>query len=161
YVGKAPLSGSDDMKLAATLRENGRPVHDRPTAIAAATQREPAKRVTVASADPSFAPNLLDSTPMAQRGRVVREEAETAEAEPVVAGNRYVLASHQRPGAVESAPIQPAPAPRQVAAAAPTQDSLAPRNLGVLHTSAPSPVSAYAPARYDGSAGLMSGRGLY
>ena len=166
YVGKAPLSGSDDVKLAATLRENGRPVHDRPTAIAAAQPREPAReptrRVAVASADSSFAPNLLDSTPMAQRGRVAREEAEAAEAEPVVAGNRYVLASHQRPGAVESAAIsQPAPAPRQVAAVAPATDSLAPRNLGVLHTSAPSPVSAYAPARYDGSAGLMSGRGLY
>lgn len=162
YVGKAPLAGSDDMKLAATLRENGRPVNEGQTAIAAVRQpaREPTRRVAVASADSSFAPSLLDSTPMAQRGRVAREEAETAEAEPVVAGNRYVLASHQRPGAVESAPISQ-PAPRQVAAAVPSQDNLAPRNLGVLHTSAPSPVSAYAPVRYDGSAGLMSGRGLY
>lgn len=177
YVGKAPLSGSDDMKLAATLRENGRPVHDRPTAIAAMREpaREPTKRVAVASADPSFAPSLLDSRPMAQRPAVAREEAEPAQseqAEPAMAGNRYVLASHSRPGAVESAPIsQPMPAPRQMAAqvaaqvAAPTQNSLAPRNLGVLHTSssspASSPVSAYAPTRYDGSAGLMSGRGLY
>ncbi|MBN9051783.1 MAG: septal ring lytic transglycosylase RlpA family protein [Rhizobiales bacterium] len=164
YVGKAPLAGSDDMKLAATLRENGRPVHDRPTAVAVAAPREPAKRVAVASADPSFAPSLLDSRPMAQRPAVAREEAETAEAEPVVAGNRYVLASHSRPGAVETAPISQ-PAPRRVAAVAAPQNPLAPRNLGVLHTSspssAPSPVSAYAPARYDGSAGLMSGRGLY
>ena len=112
---------------------------------------------------------------MAQRPAVAREEAEPAQseqAEPAMAGNRYVLASHSRPGAVESAPIsQPMPAPRQMAAqvaaqvAAPTQNSLAPRNLGVLHTSssspASSPVSAYAPTRYDGSAGLMSGRGLY
>lgn len=164
YVGKAPLAGSDDMKLASTLRENGRPVHDRPTAVAAVQPREPAKRVAVASADPSFAPSLLDSRPMAQRPAVAREEAETAEAEPVVAGNRYVLASHSRPGAVETAPIGQ-PAPRQVAAVAAPQNPLAPRNLGVLHTpspsSAPSPVSAYAPTRYDGSAGLMSGRGLY
>jgi len=154
YVGKAPLSGSDDTKLAATLRENGRPLDQRPTAIAAVKpDPEPQRRhAVVASADPAFAPELLDSTPIAQAPSPPRRDA-------VHAGNRYVLAAEdERPshggavampsGAVRSARLEPPP---------PTPADLAPRSLGTL----PAPVSAYAAPRYDGGAGLMSGRGLY
>lgn len=168
YVGKAPLSGSDDTKLAATLRENGHPLDSRPTAIAAAkpeTMPEPRPqrgRTVVASADPTFAPDLLDATPIAQTPAPPQREA-------VRAGNRYVLASAgERPAhdiaGVATMPVRiPQPAVRSArldappAPPAPSAQSLAPRSLGTL----PAPVSAYAAPRYDGAAGLMSGRGLY
>jgi len=158
YVGKAPLEGSSDSKLAATLRENGRPLHDSPTMVASA-QRKP-KQAVVASANGDFTPELFDATPIANtptRGETVR------------AGNRYVLAATDTseriaaPTARHAMPPPPVPpeAPVRTATAAtqhaPSQESLAPRSLGTLTTS----VSAYAAPRYDGSAGLMSGRGLY
>jgi rare lipoprotein A len=50
YIGRAPLTGSDDGKLAATLRDHG---------------RDPGSDVKVASAD-SFAPAYFDAKPMAR-----------------------------------------------------------------------------------------------
>jgi rare lipoprotein A len=156
YVGKAPLSGSNDAKLEATLRENGRPLLDKPTMVAS-LQRHPKATVTSASAD--YAPGLFDSTPIAHT---------PTRGETVKAGNRYVLAAandasspttpapHRAAVAAAEAPIRTASAPAAVQNA-PSRESLAPRSLGTLTT----PVSAYAAPRYDGSAGLMSGRGLY
>ena len=160
YVGKAPLTGSNDAKLEATLRENGRPLNGHQPTMVASVQKstqqsaERKAKTVVASANNDFTPDLLDATPIANTP--VRRPA-------VTAGNRYVLAE-------EPAPVAAAPMPQRTAVAAiaaveprsvPSRDALAPRSLGTLTTSVTSPVSAYAAPRYDGGAGLMSGRGLY
>jgi rare lipoprotein A len=124
YVGRAPLAGSDETKLMATLRD-----HDRP---------ETAKPVMVASNKP-FAPAYFDSRPMTQAPRPAAGQ-ETAAAEPVE----------------EADSAEEAPAPARINAAQAfvrTAESSQERST--------SPVSAYAPTRYDGHAGFMSGRGLY
>jgi rare lipoprotein A len=117
YIGRAPLKGSDDAKLAATLRDHN---------------REPGSDVKVASAD-SFAPTYFDAKPMSHA------------AEP-----RKAPTPHERPYAREDVPE---PQDTQ----APTVELAAARRA----EASPLPVSAYAPVRYDGTQGAMSGRGLY
>jgi rare lipoprotein A len=126
YVGRAPLAGSDDRKLAATLR-------DRDTV--------PVSQVKVASADDT-APTYFDPRPMAPK----MAPTMVAMSRPPTPPERpYALGEDER-----------APQPR-AARATPTVELAA----AARPTAAPSPVSAYAPVRYDGSAGFMSGRGLY
>lgn len=124
YVGMAPLAGSDDRKLMATLREGA-----------------PAEApVQVASAKP-FAPAYFDSRPLTKVA-------------PIPPDRPYRLGESDI--AVTDAP------PAQEAE--PTVELAAARSPVVTRADAPrtSPVSAYAPARYDGgAAGFMSGRGLY
>ena len=121
YVGRAPLVGSDDRKLEATLRE-GTPAG-----------------VRVASNKP-FVPELFDTRPLSR-----------------VAGP--VPAPPDRPYRLGEGP-------REVAAAqqpAPTLELAAAARSQPVHSAdepAVSPVSAYAPVRYDGGA-VMRGRGLY
>jgi rare lipoprotein A len=118
YVGRAPLTGSDDGKLAATLR-------DRDTV--------PVAQVKVASAD---AATYFDPHPIAPTSKP-----------PTPPERPYALGEGER-----------APRPQaRVTRAAPTVELAA----ATRPTTIPSPVSAYAPVRYDGSAGVMSGRGLY
>jgi peptidoglycan lytic transglycosylase len=120
YVGRAPLKGSDDRRLAATLRDH-----------------VPASGVQVASAE-SFAPAYFDPHPI------------------TVAVPRRAPVPRARPyGTDEGAPVQQL---RQ--AAAPTMELAAAKRP---HEAEPlvSTVSAYAPVRYDGHAGFLSGRGLY
>ena len=146
----APIAGSDDRKLMATLRDGDQPSRDR------------AKDVQVAAAG-NFAPAYFDKTPMSKsspirnvpsppdRPYAAEEETETADAAPVqvarqvsqVAKSAPAPSFDQRfPGGVQRAALEPPPSTGQ---------------SGRL-TSA---VSAYAPPRYDASAGFMSGRGLY
>ena len=137
YVGRAPIAGSDDKKLMATLRD-GKPDQD------------DAKPVQVA-ANKSYAPAFFDARPMAQ-----------AAAKPA-ADNRYQLASagEDVPAAPPAKSAKRAPTTELAAATRPqpaqavTRETLPPADTSV------SPVSAYAPARYDQPAGFMSGRGLY
>ncbi|MBV9260432.1 MAG: septal ring lytic transglycosylase RlpA family protein [Pseudolabrys sp.] len=143
YVGRAPLAGSDDRKLEATLREGDKP------------GRSP---VAVASADKDYSPEVFDSRPM---NRVARDvpppqgrpynlgEAVATSAEPPQPerGSTVELAANSRAGAVQRAELAPP-------SAAKSSYSQAAERLT-------SPVSAYAPARYDAPAGYMSGRGLY
>ena len=150
YVGRAPLAGSDDRKLLATLREGDQPSRDR------------AKDIQVAAAG-NFAPAYFDKTPMSKSGNFRNvpsppdrpyasdEEADTAEAAPAQAATRVAQVQQvqksptfdQRfPGGVQRVALEPPP-------------STGPN--GRLS----SPVSAYATPRYDASAGFMSGRGLY
>jgi rare lipoprotein A len=124
YVGRAPLAGSDDGKLAATLR-------DRDTA--------PVSQVRVASAD-ADTPTYFDPRPMAPTSKSI-SKAPTPPERPYASGE-------------DERAAQPQPS---VTRAAPTVELAA----ATRSTAAPSPVSAYAPVRYDGSAGFMSGRGLY
>jgi rare lipoprotein A len=116
YIGRAPLTGSDDAKLAATFRDHN---------------RDPAADVKVASAG-SFAPAYFDPQPMAQPA--------TPRKAPTPRERTYARGEGQQPQDVQ---------PPTVELAAATRADPSP------------PVSAYAPARYDGPAGMMSGRGLY
>jgi len=129
YVGRAPLEGSDERKLAATLREPG---SDLP--------------VLVASNRP-FAPTYFDNRPMTQSISRV----------PAPPDRPYRLGE----GAREVAAVQDAPEQTVELAAASRPEP--PVTRAPLHAAEPmaSPVSAFAPARYDSRAGLLSGRGLY
>jgi rare lipoprotein A len=110
YVGRAPLEGSDDRKLAATLRE-GVPGSGPPVLVASSK---------------SYAPTYFDSRPLT-----------------------HVPAPPDRPYRLgEGAREVPAVAPARTVELAAAEPEA-------------SPVSAYAPARYDGRAGFLSGRGLY
>ena len=131
YVGRAPLVGSDDSKLMATLRDGA------PAA---------APLVQLASNKP-YAPAYFDNRPMTQysssqvppppeRPYRIGEGARDVPAVPVEQAPTMELAAAARPHAVARAPLPDA-------------------------ESAVSPVSAYAPTGYDTRAGFMSGRGLY
>jgi len=121
YIGRAPLAGSDDRKLAATLR-------DRDTVAVS--------DVKLASAD-AYTPTYFDPRPMAPMRRP-----------PTPPERPYALSDGE--GAAQAAQ------PHVVRAASTVELAAAARP-----EAAPSPVSAYAPVRYDGPAGFMSGRGLY
>ena len=125
YIGRAPLKGSDDRKLIATLRQGG--------------ETAPAKsKVMVAEAKP-FVPEYFDARPMTG----IRSQAPAAiEAQP----RKADIAPVHTP-AVRSSSLEPPPAP-----STPRNTAAAPKT---------SPVSAFAPVRYDNAAGFMSGRGLY
>ena len=131
YVGRAPLQGSDDRKLAATLREpgSGRPV-------------------LVASNKPD-APTYFDTRPLTQAPAYV----------PAPPDRPYRLGEGAR-----EVPAQPAPQAGTIELAAASRPQAAPAiTRAPLPAAEPeaSPVSAYAPVRYDGPVGFMSGRGLY
>ena len=128
YVGRAPLEGSDDRKLMATLRE-GVPAIPPP--------------VQVASSRP-YAPAFFDNRPMTQYSSL-----------PAPPERPYRLGEGAREVPAVTAPQQ-GPTIELAAAARP-------KEARAMRTEAEaSPVSAYAPPRYDGNAaGFMSGRGLY
>lgn len=121
YVGPAPLEGSDDRRLMATLR-----------------QSEPAPApsgLAVASAAP-FLPDIPDRSP------VLRGPIPVPTDRPFDLGERSTmqdaaLASDRRAAASEPLTSWVRPSPREA-----------------------QPLTAYAPARADGSA-VTSGRGLY
>ena len=129
YVGRAPLAGSDDRKLVATLRDGS----------------APPPKVQVASSK-DFAP-YFDPKPMSERSRPQKTpETMTPAAKQVAA-----VVDDDEPEAAPPARIASVelPAPmRQAAVQTAARD-------------AASPVSAYAPVRYDNRAGFMNGRGLY
>jgi peptidoglycan lytic transglycosylase len=141
YVGRAPLRGSSDRELVATLRQHT-PGEERSVRVAS---NEPFTRTYFDSRSlrdvlPPERPYGLDS------GR----NAVVAEAEPPATGEPTTeLAASAKPQQVvaraEQVPLPPAE-PQMAARAVPQV----------------SPVSAYAPIGYDGhAAGFMSGRGLY
>jgi rare lipoprotein A len=138
YVGRAPLAGSDDRKLMATLRDGDHPVKQ--------------KLVMVASAGKDYAPSMFDSRPMTQmkatpaRPAPVEDEAEDTE--------QPVNASIAKPSTVEFAANAKTPAVQSAPLAPPAQPRLSADPM-------PSPVSAYAPARYNAPAPFLNGRGLY
>ncbi len=130
YVGRAPLEGSDDRKLMATLREGNPAVA--PIQVAASKQ---------------FAPASFD-------GRQMTKYSSAQVPSPPDRPFRLGEGAREVPG-VE-------PETTELAAAA------RPRNAGTamrapVADAGPtvSPVSAYAPARYNGRTDFMGGRGLY
>ncbi len=131
YVGRAPLQGSDDRKLMATLRE-GAPGEAVP--------------VLVASNKP-YAPTYFDNRPMTQMPTRV----------PAPPDRPYRLGEGAREVPAVYAPRRQTV---ELAAAARPQPPVA-RDELVDEEPDVSPVSAYAPPSYDSRAGLLSGRGLY
>ncbi|HEX3163870.1 MAG TPA: septal ring lytic transglycosylase RlpA family protein [Pseudolabrys sp.] len=130
YVGRAPLEGSDDRKLMATLREGNPAVA--PIQVAASKQ---------------FAPAYFDGRSMTKYSSA---QVPSPPDRPFRLGER----AREVPG-VE-------PETTELAAAA------RPRNAGNVMRApvadagpAVSPVSAYAPVRYNGRTDFMGGRGLY
>jgi rare lipoprotein A len=131
YVGRAPLQGSDDRKLASTLRDGA------PGAL---------PQVHLASAG-NYAPAYFDSRPMTQlaarvpappdRPYRLGESARELPARTAVPSHTVELAAASHP--------QAEPSFAREAAAEPEI----------------SPVSAYAPVGSDVRTGFMSGRGLY
>ncbi len=135
YIGLAPLKGSNDRKLAQTLRDKSAP--------------EP--RVKVASANSlSFAPAYFDPEPM---GATVPRHAPVPPARPYAWGE----------GSANQAPVHEADARQSRVAARPARQTveLAAATRPAEPMPAVTSVSAYAPVRDDGHSGFLSGRGLY
>ncbi len=135
YIGLAPLKGSNDRKLAQTLRDKSAP--------------EP--RVKVASANSlSFAPAYFDPEPM---GATVPRHAPVPPARPYASGE----------GSANQAPVHEADARQARVAARPARQTveLAAATRPAEPMPAVTSVSAYAPVRDDGHSGFLSGRGLY
>jgi rare lipoprotein A len=153
YVGRAPLAGSDDRKLLATLREGDKPATmlaentaparqtmtqaaaSKPAPVEEVAEEEEAPQapVRVATADKGFAPAFFDSRPLASR-KTISQDNSTPKLMPRAPTTELAANTRLRPTDV-AASVEPAPAV--------------------------SPVSAYAPTRYDQPAAFMSGRGLY
>lgn len=123
YVGRAPLEGSDDRKLEATLREPGMNLPP----------------VQVAS-NRGYEPTYFDNSPVAETPARVPSPPER----PFRLG--------------EGARDVPAVSRPGVEVAAATRSEPAQDEAPAVEVS---PVSAYAPAGYDGRTGFLSGRGLY
>ncbi|HZD89981.1 MAG TPA: RlpA-like double-psi beta-barrel domain-containing protein, partial [Pseudolabrys sp.] len=152
YVGRAPLRGSSDRELLATLRQHT-PGEERPVMVAS---------------NASYTPTYFDSRPMREvlpperpYGVSSAQQEVVAEADPPAASrtSTFELAANTKPqralDRIKQVPMPPAEP--QVAAEAPP--SAATTEVASAHVSS---VSAYAPVGYDGrAAGFMSGRGLY
>jgi rare lipoprotein A len=137
YAGRAPIEGSDDRVLLATLRE-GRPA-------------QLPSQLMVASAQP-FVPGLADEggetplpqeRPFALNGAAGRVAAKTSTFNVATAGTAPEHSAPERPA------VKPPAAAQRVTAldSGPRADV--------------SPVATFAPAPDRGALGLMSGRGLY
>jgi rare lipoprotein A len=142
YAGRAPIEGSDDRVLLATLRE-GRPA-------------QLPSQLMVASAQP-FVPGLADEggetplpqeRPFALNGAAGRVAAKTSTFNVATAGTAPEHSAPERP-ALERQAVKPPAAAQRVTAldSGPRADV--------------SPVATFAPAPDRGALGLMSGRGLY
>lgn len=137
YVGRAPLEGTDDRQLIATLRDDGDP------APAPASTR-------IASASRPLLAGLFR-----QNARPIpRNDAPTPQERPYDLGqeDRVIAAAEPGPAAPRARiyAVRPVPAPSEVSA----------REV-VAEPRLTSPVSAFGPTRYDGTQAVATGRGLY
>ena len=165
YVGKASLGGSDDQKLAATLRGPGVSPQQAPVMVASAAPQAPAPQ-------PQSKPYMKEffDPGIANRGALPSRAAD--QDAPVTARRvntttevaRVVPQQHTQPAGPTLASSRsvpaPAPAPRAVAGAESSFNSrFAPAaNSSVVGSVRTEPVSAY--AQSSGNAAVM-GRGLY
>jgi rare lipoprotein A len=135
YVGRAPLEGTDDRQLLATLREGEAAPVPSPVRVASAKPFLPEQKPALGEAF-DRTPNLAEiSTQASLRGELA-----------VPALGRAVADRNVR---VEATALPPARAGYDTPS---TADAERPAVL---------PVSAFAPARYDAPAAFLSGRGLY
>lgn len=134
YVGRAPLAGSDDRKLMATLREGS-----------------PAEAPVQVASNKPFAPAYFDTRPM----------TEVAAKVPPERPYRLGEGARELPAEFEAKTASRAPTTELAAATRPQPArAVASSELPAAEPEV-SPVSAYAPTRYDQPAGFMTGRGLY
>ena len=157
FVGKASLAGSDDAKLAATLRHG-----DSPTPAATPT--------VVASNSTQFLGQFFNPKPLTRNAVETPVEAPAPAARRVATttevASRPLRAppSAPRPPAYELASSRTVPAPVPVARTATTeQPATFESRFGVTTAVAPvrtEPLSAYAPSP-AAPAGVLTGRGLY
>jgi rare lipoprotein A len=145
YVGSAPLEGTDDRQLLATLRE-GSPA-PAPSAV------------MVASARP-FVPQLSDADPLIRRTASQVPERRFDGAERSVAPERP-LEFRDRPPSVAMASTMGLRTMAVPSAGPADLPNARPGEIAVQPMPRTPPASAYAPVRYDGSADITSGRGLY
>ena len=132
YVGRAPLQGSDDRKLIATLREG-----------------VPATPPMQVVSNKTFAPAYFDGRPMTNF---------SSSGIPSPPDRPYRLGEGARDVPAVAAPtteLAAAARPRPAGAVMRTPP------VGAEPQAVASPVSAYVPTRYDGRTGFMDGRGLY
>lgn len=135
YVGRAPLEGSDDRQLMATLR-TGEPA-PAPSGVRVASAR----------------PFIPDMTPSPSRG-VARGDI------PLPSGRPYTLGHTADDMAAGSSEVS---ASSRVRAGGRRFERSAPVEAETVEemSQATRPVAAYAPAASNNSISLMSGRGLY
>jgi rare lipoprotein A len=136
YVGRAPIAGSDDRKLEATLRDPNMPKQG---------------HVQVASAE-DFAPAYFNPQPMS-RTPAIRNVPTPPPSRPYAASHEVQSVEMAANSRENAAPARSSFVERY-AVAAPVAEPASSTRLS-------SPVSAYAPARYDAPAAFMGGRGLY
>ena len=159
YVGRAPLAGSDDRKLMATLRDGNSPGSD-----------ESNDKVMVAS-NQAFAPAYFDSRPLTEVPRPPERPFRVDGAPSNGAQGVAQSMASAEPEADEVVAAEPLARPRMADAmgrapmvdAKPMADArpVARQTANLPTSPSVSPVSAFAPTRYDAPAGFMSGRGLY
>lgn len=167
YVGRAPLEGSDDIQLASTLRQNGKPA-EMPTVMVASAG--PMRGTMAAVPLPPSRPYDLGDEP----GETVAQAPEMV-APVAVAPVR--VASKPRTNAVAAAPapraqVASAPLPAPVARTAPAKPVQVASLQGTARAPAPAPAAAptgwmvgaqpvmgYASTGAEGAAD--AGRGLY
>jgi rare lipoprotein A len=136
YVGRAPLEGSDDRQLVATLR-TGEPAPS-PSAV------------RVASARP-FVPELPVS------GRAVRGDVPMPEERPYTLGNT----SADQASINATSEMSASARPRSGRRVPENPRSVAYEDTGSTAAPTARPVAAYAPVDQHGPVELLSGRGLY
>ena len=141
YVGRAPIAGSDDRKLIATLRDGTMPSAQKPIMVAA---------------NGNFA--VADSSPATDSKTV-------ADTKPAGTGKRYTPTYFDSRPMAELPRPAPRPAPaetsRQLSALEPGPALPATTELAASARPGGSSVSGTTVTRYDARAGFMNGRGLY
>jgi rare lipoprotein A len=135
YVGRARLEGSDDSQLVATLREGEPAPAPSAVRVAAAKPFLPEQKPPVAEAS-GRSPNLPEISAQAS----LRSGEQTPQ---------LGRAAAERAVRVEAMALPPANAAYRAPSGADTDKPMV------------SPVSAFAPTRYDVPAAFLSGRGLY
>ena len=128
YIGGAPLDGTDDRQLMATLRE-GEPA-PAPSGVRVASR--------------SLLGDLFRPSPIPRNGPPVPQE------------RPYDLGQDDRMPSVE-----PVLRTRTVEARATAPSEVSARSEAPAEPPLASPVSAFAPMRYDGTQAVATGRGLY
>jgi rare lipoprotein A len=133
YVGRAPIEGSDDRMLLATLRDGSPAPAPSQVMVASAKPFLPARQTTTPL--PAERPFALGTTPPREAPQLASAESKPA-AKPAAKGDKQA-AKPTGEGVRTEASVRPA-AP----------------------STAPAPTTSFAPAR-DSGGGIMSGRGLY
>lgn len=135
YVGRAPLEGSDDRQLVATLR-TGEPAPS-PSMVRVASAR-------------SFVPDIPE------RGRVVRGDVPMPEGRPYTLGNTSADVASINATSEMSASSRP-----RYGRAAPDNPRLVSYESNGDYAPPARPMASYAPAEQRVPSEVLSGRGLY